>query len=88
MNQTLVAIRAVADLESRMELVTPWTEDHPEFKATLAYIQQCDYHRLLDKLQQLVVQRLFELSKANMIDLGKLIQTSIVHCINPLAFRI
>ena len=67
MNQTLVAICAIADLESQMELVTPWTEDHPEFKATLTYIQQRDYHCSLDKLQQLVVQWLFELSKANMI---------------------
>ena len=55
-----------------MELVNPWTEDEHEYRATLKYIQQCNYHHALDKLQWLVVQRLFELSKANVISMGKL----------------
>lgn len=70
MDQVLVAIRSVADLESKLQITEPWTENHPEYKTTFAYLQQRDYHRVLNKLQQLVVQRLFELSKANVMGMG------------------
>lgn len=54
-----------------MELARPWTETEPAYQAALKYIRQRDYHRALDKLQQLIVQRLFELSKANVIGMGE-----------------
>ena len=50
------------------------SEDEPEYQTTLWYIQQHDYHCTLDKLQQLVIQWLFKLSKANVIGMGKLLQ--------------
>lgn len=69
--QVTVAIRAVADLETRMLLKDAWTEDTPEYKDTIKYIQQRQYHRALNRLEQLVVQRLFELSKANVVGMGE-----------------
>ena len=44
----------------------------PQYKDTIKYIHQCQYHQALDKLEQLVVQQLFELSKANVLGMGKL----------------
>ncbi|KAF7970980.1 hypothetical protein HWV62_22471 [Athelia sp. TMB] len=77
MDQQLVAIRAVADLEAKLGITTRWTPDHPEYRATVDYMRQRDYHRALDSIQQLVVQRLFELLKANMSGLGYKLRDSI-----------
>lgn len=66
----LVAIHAVADLETKLELAEPWVENHPEYVATVQYIRQRDYHRALNKIQRLIVQRLFEVLKANLSGMG------------------
>lgn len=72
MEQQLVAICTVNDLEAKLEITGGrWTHDHPEYIATREYMLQRDYHRALDRIQQLVVQRLFELSKANLSGMGK-----------------
>jgi hypothetical protein len=65
MAQLLVAVQSVESLEAKLQITEPWTENHSEYKATLGYIQQRDYHRILDK-----IQRLFELSKANVMGMG------------------
>lgn len=65
-----MAIRAVADLETHLLLKDPWTKDTPAYKDMVKYIRQRQYHRALDKLEQLVVQWLFELSKANVVGMG------------------
>ncbi|KAF7976603.1 hypothetical protein HWV62_6100 [Athelia sp. TMB] len=78
MEQQLVAIRAVTDLEAKLGITGGrWTVDHPEYIATRQYMQQREYHRALDKIQQLVVQRLFELSKANLSGMGYKLRESI-----------
>ncbi|KAF7977125.1 hypothetical protein HWV62_4742 [Athelia sp. TMB] len=78
MDQQLVAIRAVTDLEAKLGLIgARWTHDHPDFVATLEYMRQREYHRALDRIQQLVVQRLFELSKANLSEMGYKLRDSI-----------
>ena len=66
------AIQAVADLETCLLLHKPWTEDTQQYKDTVKYINQHQYHQALDKLKQLVVQWLFEVSKANVVGMGKL----------------
>ena len=71
-DQLTIAIRTVADLEMCLLLQEPWTVESPQYKDTIKYIHQCQYHRALDKLEQLVVQPLFELSKANVLGMGKL----------------
>lgn len=70
MDQVLVAIRAVSDLEAKLQLLEPWTEGHPEYEATLEYIRERNYHRALDNIQRLVIQRLFEVSRANLSGMG------------------
>jgi hypothetical protein len=72
MDQVLVAIKSAKDLEAKLQISEPWTESHPEYKATVLYLRQWDYHRMLDDIQQLVVQRLFQLSKANIMGMGML----------------
>lgn len=76
MEQANIAIRTVADLETRLMLKHPWVEDTPEYQDTVKYMQQRTFHRTLNKLEQLVVQRLFELSKANVVGMGKLLTLS------------
>ena len=49
----------------------PWTAETLEYITTLGYIRKRNFYRALDKLQQLVIQRLFEMSKANIVGLGK-----------------
>lgn len=68
-----VAIKSVADMETKLGVTVRWDPGHPEYKTTSAYMKQRSFHRALDKLQQLVVQRLFELSKANAIAMGELL---------------
>lgn len=71
MDEILIAVRSVADLEAKLEVIIPWTEDSAEYISTLDYIQQRNYHRALDTIQRLVIQRLFEASKANMSEMGQ-----------------
>ncbi|KAG2146793.1 hypothetical protein DEU56DRAFT_731337 [Suillus clintonianus] len=66
----MVRIRAVADLEDRLGVKERWTSQHPEYMSALKRIRSHNFRRALDKLQQLVVQRLLELSKANLSGTG------------------
>lgn len=47
---------------------TPWT---PQYKEALTYIYEHRYHRALQNLQRLVVQRLFELHRLNLGGVGE-----------------
>ena len=71
-DQLTIAIHAVADLETHLLLQEPWTVESLQYKDTIKYIHQCQYHWALDKLEQLVAQQLFKLSKANVLGMGKL----------------
>lgn len=48
-----------------------WQPSHPQYLETLKYMSLRRYHQALDKLQKLVVQRLFELHKMNLSASGK-----------------
>lgn len=72
MDILLVNICTVADLEAKLGILGRWTEQQREYQETLAYMKTNKFRRAVDKLQQLVVQRLFELSKANMAGTGNL----------------
>ncbi len=71
MHEMAFALHAVEDLELKLKLNETWTTKHPKYEETLAYMRKRQFHRALDKVQQLVVQRLFELSKANIAGMGK-----------------
>lgn len=69
-HEATLAIQAVGDLEQKLAIGSPWTPAHPKYRETLAYMRHREFHDILDKVQQLVTQRLLELSKANMTGMG------------------
>lgn len=66
----------VCELEVMMDIKDRWTPATPEYIAAVQYLQERRYRRALDKLQRLVIQRLFELHKLNVSQTGM-----------PIAFR-
>ena len=48
-----------------------WTPATPEYIETLKYLRERKYHRALNKLQRLLVLRMFELSKLNVAKTGE-----------------
>jgi len=57
-------------MECKLGLDTRWTPATPEYQDALRYSTTQKYHQVLDKLQKLVVQRLFELQKLNLSSTG------------------
>ncbi|KAG1791119.1 uncharacterized protein HD556DRAFT_1445641 [Suillus plorans] len=66
----LVEMNAVDDLERRMAITERWQPDDPKYKEALAYLTNRQFIRVIEQLQGLVVQRLFELAKANIAGTG------------------
>ncbi|KAF9487279.1 hypothetical protein BDN71DRAFT_1485354 [Pleurotus eryngii] len=54
-----------------------WQPSHSQYLETLKYMSLRRYHQALDKLQKLVVQRLFELHKMNLSASGYRVRTHI-----------
>lgn len=63
-------LKEVLEHEARMKIVDRWTPSSPEYIDTLQYISERKYQRSLQKLQRLVIQRLFELHKLNLSQTG------------------
>ncbi|KAA1473373.1 hypothetical protein DENSPDRAFT_765398, partial [Dentipellis sp. KUC8613] len=61
----------LADFERSNDIVSRWTPDSEEWKATADLLTKLDYQKALDKLEGLVVQRLFELAKMGLSGTGK-----------------
>lgn len=72
------AQRDVVQIEVQLGVVRRWEPTDPEYRETLKYIRDRKYHRALDKVHQLVVQRLFELQRMNISGLGMSPLTSCV----------
>ncbi|OCH83864.1 hypothetical protein OBBRIDRAFT_815682 [Obba rivulosa] len=70
-------LRELLDMEVRMGIDHRWQRTSPEYIATTKYIASRDYHRALDNLQRLVVQRLFELHNLNLSQTGYRMRTHI-----------
>ncbi|KAI0040590.1 hypothetical protein FA95DRAFT_1502613 [Auriscalpium vulgare] len=65
-----LAQNVVADLERRLGLPEPWTAETPEYQRNLGILQRTQFDKAVDHLEGLVVQRLFELAKANISGTG------------------
>ncbi|KIK34196.1 hypothetical protein CY34DRAFT_98437 [Suillus luteus UH-Slu-Lm8-n1] len=65
-----VQINVVEDLEIRLGVSERWTPDHEEYVKALEYSRRWHFVRAVEELESLVVQRLFELSKANLTSTG------------------
>jgi hypothetical protein len=62
-----LAMNIVEDLERRLGLKDRWTCQHPEYQEAAAYINNQEFIRAVEKLEALIVARLFELAKANLM---------------------
>lgn len=71
MQKVELHLNAVQDIEQRLGIQDRWTAIHPEYQNTLDYINNRKFIRAVEKLEGLVVQRLFELSKANLSGTGE-----------------
>ncbi len=78
-DQRQFLLREVERVEIRIGVVHRWTRDHPEYKAASAYIKVQDYRKALDRVEFLIVQRLFELEKLNLSGTGTVSKASVVH---------
>jgi len=66
-----ILLREVNSMEVKMGITNRWQPSSPEYIDTLKYMSTRTYHRALDNLQRLVVQRLFELHKLNLAQTGE-----------------
>jgi len=64
-------LNVVADFERRHGIAQRWTPAHPEYIKAAKYSQERRFVRVVEDLEGLVVQRLLELSKANLAGTGK-----------------
>ncbi len=70
-------LNIVQQLEIKLDIRHRWTSDFPEWDHAKQMVEKREYQRCLDKLEGLVVQRIFEMTKMNMSQQGVLIVT---HC--------
>ncbi|KAG2042380.1 hypothetical protein BDR03DRAFT_1006782 [Suillus americanus] len=61
-----IQINIVEDLETRLDIAERWTPGNSDYRETLEYSRQRKFICAVEDLEGLVVQRLFELSKANL----------------------
>jgi hypothetical protein len=61
----------VCRIEEVLGIEARWTSNSPEYQDALTVLNQRKYRRALDKLERLLVQRMFELTKLGMSGVGK-----------------
>lgn len=64
------------DLEVHLGISECWTSQSPDYQKAIKYMNQRQFQLAVDKLEGLVVQRLFELTKANASETGTNIKQS------------
>ena len=64
-------IQGLVEMEVEMGIVKRWDPTSPEYQETLGYLSTRQYQRALEELQRLVIQRLFELHKMNLLGTGE-----------------
>jgi hypothetical protein len=69
-------MNTVDDMDRCLSIVEHWTLEHPKFIKAIVFIKNKCFIDVVETLEGLVVQQLFELSKANLSSTGKQIITS------------
>jgi hypothetical protein len=64
---------AVQLMEKRLNITDRWTPESEEWKAAAEKVSMRQFQRCLDSLEGLVVARMFELTRMNMSQTGKLL---------------
>lgn len=65
-----LAINVTNDIERRMGIMERWTPECNQYKSASAYLNNHQFIHAVDKLEGLVVQQLFELSKSHLAGTG------------------
>ena|ERR1700722_2496488 len=66
----LLQMNVVDDIEGRLSIHERWTAADPEYQRAHQYLKNREFIRAVEALEGLVVQRLFELAKANLSGTG------------------
>jgi hypothetical protein len=66
----VVEMNVVDDIERRMGVTERWKPEDPKYREGLTYLTNRQFIRAVERLQGLVIQRLFELAKANIAGTG------------------
>lgn len=80
--------QAVYDLEFKLHVDRRWEPDDAKYKEIEDYTKKRQFHQALNKLQGLVLQRLFELQKANIPGMSKSITSSLSESPNSVTLRL
>ncbi|KAJ7825756.1 hypothetical protein B0H14DRAFT_2596350 [Mycena olivaceomarginata] len=64
------AVQEVQEMEKKMDILVRWTVDDEEYENAAALVASRHYCMALNQLEELVVKRLFELTKMNMSGTG------------------
>lgn len=64
------AATAIVSLEEALKIDVRWTTASREYQDALARMAERDWRRALDKLELLMVQRMFELAKTHTFGTG------------------
>lgn len=65
-------LRDIIEMEAHLGITQRWAPGDPIYIETAKYIAERNYHRVVDRIHELVVKRLFELQKLNLAGTGKL----------------
>ncbi|KAG1888655.1 hypothetical protein F4604DRAFT_1877215 [Suillus subluteus] len=65
-NKLALEMNTALDLERQLDLTKRWTPHDPQYQEALEYLNNRRFIRVVQHLEGLVVQRLFELAKANL----------------------
>lgn len=60
----------VIQMENAMGITRRWEVTDPEYMRAVEYVNTHKYHKALERLHKLVVQRLFKLHKMNLSNTG------------------
>ncbi|KAJ7432670.1 hypothetical protein B0H11DRAFT_2165186 [Mycena galericulata] len=64
------ALEAVQELETKLEIEVRWLPSSPEWDAAAMLVSTRRYRLAIDRLEHLVIQRMFELTKMNLSQTG------------------
>ena len=70
----------VHELERKLVIQIPWAPDSDEWIAAREKVQLREYQKAVDRLESLVVARIFELSKMNKSQTGTLSIINVISC--------
>jgi hypothetical protein len=70
----------VHELECKLVIQIPWAPDSDKWIAARKKVQLREYWKAIDRLESLVIARIFELSKMNMSQTGMLSIINVVSC--------